>query len=94
MGWIGGIVLDVDLRSGSEPLGKPIGLDQRGHARFKWVSSLAIERQEVCVAPDPPGPSLDTTPGFLRVQARVVVPDFQRPEALITEKVRTEFIFG
>ncbi len=59
VGRVGGVVLDPDLRLGPEPLGQPVGLQQRRQAGLQRVARAAREREEVGVAPDPPRTGLD-----------------------------------
>jgi len=88
-----GVVLDPDLAE-AEPLGQPVGLDQRRHAGLERVArALALgERQEVRIAPDPARSRLDLALQLHGVEAGVVISDLERPEAALAEEGGAELI--
>ena len=81
---VGGVVLHVQLAD-PEPLGQPVGLDQRRGARGERAGRLARVGQEVLVAPDRARTGLDLPPGGLDVELAVVVRDLQRAEAALAD---------
>ena len=79
VGRVGGVVLDVDLAH-AEPLGEPLGADQRREAGVERGLGPAREGQEVGVAPDRRRAGLDLAAQRRRVVERRVV--VARPRAV------------
>jgi hypothetical protein len=84
---VGRVVLDPHLAD-AEALGEPVGADQRSHPRRERGLRLALERQEVRVAPDRLGTGLDLAARLGGVQAREVVDHLERPKAVLADEPR------
>src|SRR5689334_1340127 len=74
------VVFDVELPH-AEARGQPIGLDERREARMQTGLRLAVDRQELAVAPEVLGPAFDERPRHLALHQRIVKRDLERPEA-------------
>ena len=88
---VGRIVLDPHLTQ-SEPVCKPVGADQRGEPGLERVSRVALEGQEVGIAPDATGAGLDLPPRLFGIEVGVVVRDLERAKALLTHEAGIERI--
>ena len=89
VGRVRGVVLDPDLAE-PEPLGEPVGAQQRRQSGPQRVLRALRERQEVRVAPDVRRTRLDLALRLVGVEARVVVRDLERAEAALADVVRLE----
>ena len=92
VGRVGGVVLDPELGVEPEPLGEPVGAQQRRQARLERVAGAPVEGQEVGVAPDPLRAGLDPPLRLGRVERRVVVGDLQRAEAVLADVAGVELV--
>ncbi len=89
---VAGVVLDVQTAGDAQLAGEVVGLDQLGEAgvQVRLVRDVGGDGQQRRVAPDVVGAGLDPLPQALRVAARQVVGDFERPETLLAGEDRAE----
>ena len=90
---VGRVVLDPDLAQ-PEPLGQPIGADQRRDPGGERRARRLLERQEVDVAPDVLWAGLDATPRPGGIEPGEVVGDLERPEAGVADVAGLERVLG
>ena len=75
------VVFHVELAN-AEPGGQTVRLDERGESGMQARARLAVDRQELPVAPEVLGPLLDHLARHRAGNRRVVERDFERSETL------------
>jgi hypothetical protein len=84
---IDGIVFEIELPD-AQGLREPIGFDEWGVSRIEPGARLAVNRQQLSVAPQVIRARLDLGAGHVAPDLVVVVDDFERSQALIADPQR------